>query len=116
MIRPCRPDEFDAILSIINEAAGVYRGVIPAECWHEPYMEAGALRDEIAAGVEFSGWEDAGALCGVMGLQKVRDVHLIRHAYVSPAYQNRGVGTKLLAVLGSVPGTVLIGTWAAAQW
>ncbi len=79
-------------------------------------MSVDALRGEIAAGVEFSGWEDAGTLCGVMGLQKVRDVHLIRHAYVLPAYQNRGVGTALLAALSSVPGCVLVGTWAAAQW
>src|SRR5690348_2958835 len=99
MIRPCADADFAAIESIVNEAAEAYRGVIPADCWHEPYMPAAALAAEIAAGVEFWGWEEAGALAGVMGIQPVRDVTLIRHAYVRTAHQGRGIGGALLDFL-----------------
>lgn len=117
MIRSCADEEPGAILAIINEAAGVYRGVIPAECWHEPYMSEEEFARELAAGVEFWGLEDEGTLCGVMGLQRVRDVHLIRHAYVLPAYQGRGVGAQLLADISKrITGSLLVGTWAAAKW
>ena len=81
-IRPCRGDETAAILSIVNAAAEAYRGVIPADRWHEPYMELAELEGEIAAGVEFWGFDDGGRLIGVMGIQPVEDVDLIRHAYV----------------------------------
>jgi len=102
---------------IINEAATVYRGVIPADCWHEPYMKRSDLVAEIAAGVEFWGWDDAGVLAGVMGLQHVRDVTLIRHAYVRPSHQGRGVGGALLTALaGQTAGALLVGTWASAEW
>ena len=117
MIRRCRDDELAAIGAIVNAAAVVYRGVIPEDRWHEPYMPAAELKGEIAAGVEFWGYEDDAALIGVMGIQPVQDVTLIRHAYVSPAAQGRGVGGALLAALearGS--GQLLVGTWAAATW
>jgi hypothetical protein len=89
-VRRCRDDERAAILEIVNAAAEAYRGVIPPDRWHEPYMPAGELDAEIAAGVVFWGYEHGGALLGVMGLQRVRDVELIRHAYVAPGSQRRG--------------------------
>ena len=117
MIRPCAAADIPVIDAIINEAAEKYRGVIPADCWHEPYMSRRELESEIAAGVRFSGWEDAGELVGVMGVQKVKDATLIRHAYVRTAQQGRGIGGKLLTELSScVAGPLLIGTWADASW
>src|SRR5215212_11409702 len=98
-IRPCRDDERARMAAIVNAAAEAYRGVIPADCWHEPYMPAEDLDAEIGAGVVFWGLEHDGALAGVMGIQDVRDVALIRHAYVAPASQRRGVGGILLDYL-----------------
>jgi GNAT superfamily N-acetyltransferase len=117
-IRLCRADERDAIYAIVNAAAERYRGVIPADRWHEPYMPREELDGEIAAGVEFWGCEDGdGRLVGVMGVQPVKDVVLIRHAYVLPATQGRGIGGKLLEHLtANMSGRILIGTWAAAEW
>jgi GNAT superfamily N-acetyltransferase len=116
-VRPCRDDERGAILAIVNEAAEAYRGVIPPDRWHEPYMPADELDGEIAAGVAFWGYESDGALLGIMGIQPVDDVDLIRHAYVSPGNQRHGVGGALLEHLtGSTTGTLLVGTWAAAEW
>jgi GNAT superfamily N-acetyltransferase len=117
-IRLCRADERDAIYAIVNAAAERYRGVIPADRWHEPYMPREELDGEIAAGVEFWGCEDGdGRLVGVMGVQPVKDVVLIRHAYVLPATQGRGIGGKLLEHLtANTSGRILIGTWAAAEW
>jgi len=116
-VRPCRDDERAAILAIVNAAAEAYRGVIPADRWHEPYMPAEELDAEIAAGVRFWGYEADGALVGIMGIQPVRDVDLIRHAYVLPGDQRRGVGGALLEELvrGATRRT-LVGTWAAAEW
>jgi N-acetylglutamate synthase-like GNAT family acetyltransferase len=117
MIRQCTDADFPAIHRIINEAAQAYNGVIPADCWKEPYMSEGELRHEIAAGVAFWGCEEAGCLVGVMGIQDVKDVTLIRHAYVRPAWQRKGVGGKLLShLLARSTRPVLIGTWAAATW
>jgi GNAT superfamily N-acetyltransferase len=116
-IRPCRDDERAAILAIVNAAAEVYRGVIPADRWHEPYMPAGELDAEIQAGVAFWGYEDDGELVGIMGIQHVDDVDLIRHAYVLPDRQGRGIGGELLEQLaGSATRRMLVGTWAAAGW
>src|SRR4051812_39957783 len=95
-VRACRDDERAAILAIVNAAAEAYRGVIPADRWHEPYMPPDELDGELAAGVRFWGYEAGGALAGIMGLQAVRDVDLIRHAYVAPASQGRGIGGALL--------------------
>lgn len=116
-IRRCRDDEQRTLLRVINSAAQRYQGVIPADRWHEPYMDADELAAEIAAGVEFWGAELDGALAGVMGMQQVLDADLIRHAYVLPAYQGRGIGGSLLTELCSQKSRViLIGTWAAANW
>ena len=116
-IRHCRDDERGAILAIVNDAAEAYRGVIPADRWHEPYMPANELDREIEAGVVFWGYEDGGELLGVMGVQDVGEVDLIRHAYVAPGVQRRGVGSALLERLaGSAERTMLVGTWAAAEW
>jgi GNAT superfamily N-acetyltransferase len=116
-IRRCRDDERPAILAIVNAAAEAYRGVIPADRWHEPYMPAGELDAEIADGVVFWGYEADGELLGVMGIQRVRDVDLIRHAYVSPGAQRRGVGAALLEHLAAAsPRRILVGTWATAEW
>jgi GNAT superfamily N-acetyltransferase len=116
-VRPCRDDERAAIVAIVNAAAQAYRGVIPVDRWHEPYMPRDELDDEIAAGVVFWGYEDDGELVGVMGLQSVRDVDLIRHAYVLPGSQRRGIGGALLAHLRRLSTRrMLVGTWAAADW
>jgi GNAT superfamily N-acetyltransferase len=116
-IRPCRDDERPAILAIVNAAAEAYRGVIPPDRWHDPYMPAAELDAEIAAGVVFWGYEQGGELVAVMGLQRVRDVELIRHAYVSPARQRTGIGGALLERLrDAAGGRMLVGTWAAADW
>jgi GNAT superfamily N-acetyltransferase len=116
-IRPCRDGERAEILAIDNAAAEAYRGVIPADRWHEPYMPADELDREIEAGVAFSGYESGGSLIGVMGIQAVRDVDLIRHAYVKPGSQGSGVGSALLDQFArSTSRPMLVGTWAAAEW
>lgn len=117
MIRRCTGADVPAIIDIINDAATAYRGIIPADCWHEPYMERSHLLADIAANVEFQGWDEAGVLVGVMGLQNMRDVTLIRHAYVRRSHQSRGIGGALLAHLtGTIDGPLLVGTWASAKW
>jgi N-acetylglutamate synthase-like GNAT family acetyltransferase len=117
MIRPCDKKDFDTIYSIINEAAKIYRGVIPADRWKEPYMPRHELQHEIDAGVVFWGYQKGNELVGVMGIQHVQDVTLIRHAYIRPANQNHGVGKKLLSELrAQTDRQILIGTWAAAVW
>jgi GNAT superfamily N-acetyltransferase len=116
-IRRCGEDEHGAILAIVNAAAEAYRGVIPPDRWHEPYMPLGELESEIADGVVFWGYEAGDELVGIMGIQAVRDVDLIRHAYVSPARQGQGVGGALLEhLMRSAERPVLVGTWAAADW
>jgi N-acetylglutamate synthase-like GNAT family acetyltransferase len=116
-IRRCERADFAAVLAIVNDAAQAYRGHIPADRWHDPYMPADDLERELAAGVAFAGYEEAGALVGVMGVQDVRDVTLIRHAYVATAARGRGIGGALLAhLLAGTARPVLIGTWAAATW
>jgi len=116
-VRRCRDDEREAILRIVNLAAEVYQGVIPADRWHEPYMSASELDDEIAAGVAFWGYASDDELLGVMGIQAVRDVDLIRHAYVVPGRQRGGVGGVLLGhLIGLSTQRMLVGTWAAAEW
>jgi GNAT superfamily N-acetyltransferase len=116
-IRRCGPGEHDAILLIVNAAAEAYRGVIPADRWQEPYMPVDELDAEIAAGVVFWGCEADGGLVGVMGIQTVDDVDLIRHAYVLPESQGSGVGGALVEHLRPLSrGRMLVGTWAAAEW
>jgi GNAT superfamily N-acetyltransferase len=117
VIRRCREDEFDSILTIINSAARRYRGVIPDDRWHEPYMSAATFNAEVNAGVEFWGMDEAGRLTGVMGNQHVQDVVLIRHAYVLPDQQGKGIGGALLKHLRvREDRPILIGTWADAAW
>jgi len=117
MIRPCTERDFEDIFAIINAAAQKYQGIIPPDCWKVPYMPAEELRHEIGQGVNFWGFEDSGKLVGVMGIQHVKDVTLIRHAYVRSDRQNQGIGQKLLAVLRSqAHRPLLIGTWADADW
>jgi GNAT superfamily N-acetyltransferase len=116
-IRPCRESDRAAILAIVNAAAEAYRGVIPADRWHEPYMPPDELDGEIAARVVFWAYEEDGDLIGVMGLQSVRDVDLIRHAYILPDRQRHGIGGALLGHLRQLSTRrILIGTWAAADW
>ena len=116
-IRPCRADEADKMLAIVNAAAEAYRGVIPPDRWHEPYMPADELRSETEAGIAFMGFEIDGELAGVMGIQPIRNVDLIRHAYVLPAYQGQGIGSALMAHLHArVDRQILVGTWMAATW
>lgn len=105
------------MLAIVNAAAEAYRGAIPADRWHDPYMPEVELRDEIAAGVEFWGVDTDDGLIGIMGVQPVRDVDLIRHAYVRPDCQRHGVGAELIEHLRRrSTRRLLVGTWAAATW
>ena len=117
MIRRTAEADFDIIWEIVNDGAQAYKGIIPADRWHEPYMPRDDLRHEIQSGVQFWGCEDGGELVGVMGIQDVQDVTLIRHAYVRTAKQGQGIGGKLLAALRAQTNRpILIGTWAAATW
>lgn len=105
------------MLAIVNGAAEAYRGIIPPDRWHEPYMPETELRDEISAGVEFWGLDTDDGLIGIMGVQPVRDVDLIRHAYVRPDRQRHGVGAELIEHLRQrSTRRMLVGTWAAATW
>ncbi len=116
-IRRSAESDFPAILRIINEAAQAYRGIIPDDRWHEPYMSAAELETEIDAGVKFWVAEHEGQVAGVMGIQDKGDVALVRHAYVSTSVQRSGVGTRLLRHLEAMTDKpVLIGTWADARW
>lgn len=116
-IRKCTDADFDAVWAIINDGAEAYRGMIPEDRWHSPYMSTDELQHEIAHGVEFWGFENGGELIGVMGIQDVLDVTLIRHAYVRTRNQKQGVGAALLIHLrGLATKPVLIGTWADATW
>ena len=117
MIRQCTYEDINTIHEIINDAAVAYRGNIPDDYYHEPYMELASLKSEIDAGVDFWGWEESGTLTGIMGIQNVLDVRLIRHAYIRTAYQGKGIGGSLLKfLLEKNNGRILVGTWAAAHW
>jgi GNAT superfamily N-acetyltransferase len=116
-IRPCAVEDRGTILAIINAAAEAYRGVIPDDLWHEPYMTLDALDREIITGVKFWGYELDSTLAGVMGFQSMRGASLIRHAYVLPERQRRGIGGALLTCLmRQTTGLMLVGTWSAAAW
>ena len=116
-LRACGPADLDAILAVVNDAAQAYQGAIPADRWHEPYMPREELAKEIDDGVVFWVAEEGGHLLGVMGWQDKGDVALVRHAYVAPARQRKGVGQRLLRHVQSLTDKpVLIGTWAAASW
>ena len=117
MIRLLNSDDLEATLTVVNDGARAYSGVIPEDCWHEPYMPREELVAELDAGVQFWGLEKAGQLAGVMGRQVLPGVVLIRHAYVRTEFQRQGIGGKLLArLLQDLKPPVLVGTWAAAWW
>jgi len=116
-IRQSFETDFPSILAIINDAATAYRGVIPVDRWHDPYMSADELATEIKRGVVFWVAEHDGRIAGVMGIQDKGDVALVRHAYVDPAIQRSGIGTRLLHHVETlVDKPFLIGTWANASW
>jgi N-acetylglutamate synthase-like GNAT family acetyltransferase len=117
MIRQCRDYDFERMYEIINDAAGAYEGVIPADCWKHPYMTRDYLRHETEDAVEFWGYEEHGALMGVMGIQDVKDVTLVRHAYVITRKRKSGIGGELLNFLLTKRNRpLLVGTWKAASW
>ena len=117
MIRRCDEGDFETIWTIVNDGAQAYKGIIPADRWTEPYMSREKLRHEIDDGVVFWACEDDGVVAGVMGLQHVLDVTLIRHAYVRGNSQQRGIGGRLLSHLREMTSRpVMIGTWADAVW
>jgi len=117
MIRPYSPEDFETIYEIVNDAAQAYRGIIPLDRWNEPYMPREELKAEIDDGVVFWGYEECDRLVGIMGIQDVKDVTLIRHAYVRTADKNKGIGSQLLKHLRKMTNRpVLMGTWADAIW
>jgi len=134
MIRPCTEADLTRILHVVNQAATAYRGVIPNDCYHDPYMPLEELVAE-SREMTFFGWEESGELVGIMGYQPITKppaataagpatgderpaVTLIRHAYVLPDRQRRGVGSALLQRLVGLTTTrrLLVGTWAASSW
>ena|SRR5580698_6022891 len=117
MIRRCEDQDFESIYTIINDGAQAYRGTIPEDRWTEPYMSREKLQHEIDDGVVFWGYQEDETLAGVMGIQPVQDVILIRHAYVRTGNQKKGIGSQLLSHLRQLTeAPVLIGTWADAVW
>jgi len=118
MISKLNPSEYKTILDVVNDAAEAYRGVIPEDQWREPYMSTEELKEEIESGIDFYGWVEDNVVVAVMGIQRVNDVTLIRHAYVLTRRQRSGIGEKLLEHLLSLAATseVLVGTWEAAYW
>ena len=117
MIRRCQEEDAKRIYHIVNEAARAYDGNIPSDCYHQPYMPEEELEEEMKR-VTFYGWETDGKIVGLMGIEPIKDVTLIRHAYVLPGYQNRGIGKKLMNHLKSLTTTplLLVGMWADAHW
>ena len=117
MIFKCEQKDFKEIYEIINDAASAYRGIIPADRWHEPYMTEDELRGQIEDGVQFWGFIEDGKIIGVMGIQPKKDVTLIRHSYVRTIKRKKGIGSKLLEHLRTIATTpILIGTWMDAKW
>ena len=117
MFHQCLQSDLNAVYDVINDAAEAYRGIIPADRWKEPYMSRDHLQQEVRDGVVFWGYEEDGKLVGVMGIQAVQDVTLIRHAYVRTIHRGKGIGGKLLSELKQkTKGPTLVGTWKAADW
>jgi GNAT superfamily N-acetyltransferase len=118
MIRKLANADFQAILTVVNDAANAYKGKIPADRWKEPYMYAEELKEEIECGVQFYGWLENGTVIAVMGIQPVNAVTLIRHAYTLTSHQRQGIGEKLLSHLLSIAKTrrILVGTWETTSW
>jgi len=117
MITRCTQKDFPEIYEIINDAAAAYKGIIPQDRWHEPYMSEEELKKQVEEGVQFWSYSENGEILGVMGIQDKGAVTLIRHAYVRTKQRSKGVGSRLLEYLCTIsPGPVLIGTWAEARW
>jgi len=118
MIKEMLPSDSDSILKVVNDAAQVYKGIIPEDRWKEPYMSPEELRTEIESGVRFYGWTEDRTLLGLMGIQQVEDTTLIRHSYVLTQQQRRGIGGRLLEHLKGLAKTseILVGTWETAIW
>jgi len=117
MIRKGTDEDFEEIFNIINDAAMAYKGVIPPDRWHEPYMTKEELQAQIEDGVRFSCYVDNNEIIGVMGIQDKADLELIRHAYVRTKQRNKGIGTLLLQeLIKDAKKPILIGTWKAADW
>ena len=117
MIRTCASPDLDTVLSVINDGAHAYEGVIPTDCFHSPYMSGEELTQGVAQGIRFYAYERASEILGVMGIQHVQDVTLIRHAYVRSACQGQGIGASLLHHLRQLTThPILIGAWADASW
>jgi GNAT superfamily N-acetyltransferase len=118
MIRKLGDADFQTILAIVDDAAVAYKGKIPADRWKEPYMPPEELKEEIQSGVQFFGYTKNSALIAVMGIQIVKDVTLIRHAYTLTSHQRNGLGEQLLNYLLRLAKTkrILVGTWEAASW
>jgi len=106
------------ILYVINDAAVRYKGIIPDNCWHEPYMSKQELVDEFTDGVRMFGYNRNNKLIGVIGIQEIKDVILIRHAYTLTSYQGKGIGSALLKYLlkRNQNSRLLVGTWRKARW
>ena len=117
MIGKCQPGDAERIHFIINEAAKAYQGVIPADCYHQPYMPMDELKQEMKR-MTFFGWKANGELVGVIGFEPIKDVTLVRHAYVLPPWQKQGIGSKLLNHLKGLANTsrLLVGMWTDAHW
>jgi N-acetylglutamate synthase-like GNAT family acetyltransferase len=117
MIRNATEHDFDQIYDVINDAAVAYKGVIPADRWHEPYLTKDELKTQIDEGVRFSCYIHDQGIIGVIGIQDKKDVKLIRHAYVVTSQRKKGIGTKLIQeLIKCVKKPILIGTWKAASW
>jgi GNAT superfamily N-acetyltransferase len=117
VIRPCNQADLARIYQLINDAASAYDGAIPADCYHQPYMPMDELERETAR-MAFYAWEENGRLTGVVGFEPIRDVTLVRHCYVLPDRQRRGIASALMRHVMALTTTdrLLVGTWAAATW
>ena len=118
MIKEYKKKDINKILNIINDASLKYKGVIPSNCWHEPYMSEDELIDEISDGVHMFGYHDNNKLISVIGIQEVKDATLIRHAYTLTSHQGKGIGSSLLEYLlkKNQKSRLLVGTWRKAVW
>ena len=117
MIRRCHETDFRMLWGVINDSAQAYQGIIPEDCWRDPYMAEDELRNEIRHGVQFWGYQQDDQLVGVMGIQDLQNVTLIRHAYVCTSRRNCGIGGEMLSFLRTqTTQPLLVGTWADAVW
>ena len=118
MISEYKKNDTPKILHVINDASLRYKGIIPDNCWHEPYMSEQELIDEFSDDVQMFGFQYNNKLIGVIGIQKVKDVVLIRHAYTLTSYQDKGTGSALLEYLlkKNQNSRLFVGTWRNATW